>query len=156
MAANLHHVALFVKEMDRALHVFQDLFGFRLAWRAPRIDGAKLSSVLGMPNMQAEIAYLVQDPTGVAVELIRLLDDSNESAPVPSDTGNGVVLSLAAEDLEGLHRRLTEGGWKPFTPIVRMPAPDGNKMNMFCFRLEEGLTIELIRLEGAAAPTAGA
>jgi len=150
MAADLHHVALFVKDLDRALRVFQDLLGFRLAWRAPRVGGAKLSAVLGMPNMQAEIAYLVRNPAGVAVELVRLLDESEESISVPSSPRNGAVLSLTAPDLERLHSQLTEGGWKPFTPIVRMPAPDGNKVNMFCFRLEEGLTIELIRPDGAS------
>jgi len=152
MAADLHHVALFVKDLDRALHVFRDLLGFRLAWRVPRIGGAKLSAVLGMPNMEAEIAYLVRNPADVAVELVRLLYESRECVPVPSSAGNGVVLSLAAPDLERLHSQLTEGGWKPFTPIVQMPAPDGNRVNMFCFRLEEGLTIELISPSRATSP----
>jgi catechol 2,3-dioxygenase-like lactoylglutathione lyase family enzyme len=130
---------LFVKDMGRSIRLFHDILGFDQLWRLPKVGGKKLSAVMGLPEMQAEIAYLQKQAGETAVELVRLLDGS----PAPGGRAGGVGLSLAVEDLSGLHRKLVEEGWKPFTEPVKMLGPDGREIEMFCFRTEEGLLVEL-------------
>ena len=139
MTQSLHHMILFVKDMDRSIRLFQDVLGFNQLWRLPRVGGKKLSAVMGLPEMQAEIAYLVARTGGTAVELVHLLDGSS----APSGQAGGTGLSLAVENLSGLHRKLVDEGWKPFTEPAKMLSPEGGEINMLCFRTDEGLLVEL-------------
>lgn len=51
----VHHVALFVSDMDRARYLFQDILGFGLAWHAPMIKGRRMAELMGIPDVQMEI-----------------------------------------------------------------------------------------------------
>jgi len=145
MPSRLHHVVVFVTDMDRSVHLFQDLLRLKLDWRIPRIGGRELSELVGIPDMVAEMAYL-RCPSGeVAVELIRLIHP--QARPAGSGAAGNAGLSFVVQNLDHLHRLLTEEGWEPFTPSVRMRNPEGEWLRMFCFRIEEGLTIELIQPE---------
>jgi len=39
MPNDLHHVTVFVRNMDRALHLFQDILGLELLWRKAPVGG---------------------------------------------------------------------------------------------------------------------
>jgi catechol 2,3-dioxygenase-like lactoylglutathione lyase family enzyme len=145
MPSRLHHVVVFVTDMDRSVHLLRDLFGLTLDWRIPRIEGLELSELVGIPDMVAEMAYLQCPAEHVAVELIRLIHP--QVAPGVNGASGNAGLSFVVEDLDRLHGLLKDEGWEPFTPIVRMRNPEGEWLRMFCFRVEEGLTIELIEPE---------
>lgn len=143
MANRLHHVIVPVTDMDRSLHLFEGLLGFTLIVRLPRVGGKTMSKALGIPGMEAEMAYLQAPGRGTAVELIRFLD-GGPAGDGKSDRVGPFGLSLAVEDLDGLHERLNREGWPPLSEPVRMPGPDGNPLRLFCIRTEEGLTLELV------------
>ncbi len=144
MRNDLHHVAVFVDELDRTIHLFKDFLGFEVAWRLSEAGGRGLSEVMGVPEMKAEIAYLRSGSGGTALELIRIIPASLERDLASRGASNPVVLSLIVENLEGLHLRLSDAGWIPFTRAVEMMSPDGYPIRMFCFAADNGLTIELI------------
>ena len=144
MSSKLHHIALYVLDMDRSLHLFQDLLGFRLQWRLPSVGGRKLSALLGIPKIEAEMAYLQNQDSPVALELVRLIHPSSEPAPESYTQPGRVLISLQVRDLDGLCKRLEKEGWKPFTPGIEMSTPQGTPARLCCFRTEEGITIELI------------
>lgn len=147
MANDLHHVSVFVADMDRALHLFKDILGFELLWRVPSAGGRKLSALLGIPDMEAELAYLQRSTNDVAIELSRLIRPTMDTPPVQFGGVGTIGLSLIVEDLDGLHRRLSEEGLTPLTPCMEMRSPEGVLIRVFCFRTEEGVTIELIEQE---------
>ena len=73
-----------------------------------------------------------------------LLETSPEKKPIGKDGFPRVVISLHVDDLDGLYQRLLEAGWTPFTQAMDLVSPDGDPIKMFCFGVENGLTIELI------------
>jgi len=144
MPNDLHHVAVFVDDLDRTLHLFRNFFGFEVAWRLPKVGGSGLCDVLGIPGVEAEIAYLRTGSGGTALELVRIIRTPPEKEPAGKDGSARVIISLHVEDLDGLFQRLLEAGWTPFTQAVNLASPDGHPIKMFCFGVENGLTIELI------------
>lgn len=150
MANDLHHVSVFVAEMDRAISLFRDILGFELVWRVPKAGGKKISALLGIPDMEAELTYLQTNPTGVAIELCRLIRPEMDM-PLVRFGGVGTVgLSLTVGDLDRLYQRLTIEGWPPLTPCMNMRSPDGHPIRVFCIRVEDSLTLEFIELSGAS------
>jgi catechol 2,3-dioxygenase-like lactoylglutathione lyase family enzyme len=142
MSTRIHHVTVFVVDLEKALGLFQGILGLELKWRLPEVGGRRMSAVLGLENMKAEMAYLTDDSDQAAVELVRLFIDPPPS-PRQGITYSGTGLSLTVENLEKIHDLLTAAGFSPFTRPVDMLSPEGQPIKMFCFRTEEGLLIEL-------------
>lgn len=140
MAGELHHLVVSVGDMERSLELFRDILDFELVWRLPRVGGRKLSSLLGRPGFEAEMAYLLSRPGGWAVELVRPL----HSTAVATSREEGLGLSLKVADIDEMHRRVLAGGWSPFTDPLPMLSPEGREVRVFCFTGLPGLMIELI------------
>ena len=144
MAVDLHHVSVFVIDMDRALHLFKDLLGFELLWHVPQAGGRKLSDLMNIPEMEAELAFLQSHANSVAVELVRLIHPPMGENHVRFGRPGTVGLSLMVEELDDLHQWLSEEGWTPFSPCIQMRTPEGDKVRAFCFATNEGMIMELI------------
>ena len=144
MGNYLHHVSIFVTDMERALHLFRDILDFELLWRVPNVGGQKLSALLGITDMEAELAYLQSSPYGVAIELSRLIRPEMDASPVRFGMIGSIGLSLVVEDLGGLHKHLTKEGWIPLTPCLHMRSPESENIRVFCVRVEDSLTLEFI------------
>jgi catechol 2,3-dioxygenase-like lactoylglutathione lyase family enzyme len=140
----MHHVSFFVTDIDRSIHLFKDLLGFELQWRLPKTGGRKLSAVMGIPEVEAELVYLQGPNDAVAIELVRLIHPSMENRTIQFGMPGAIGLSFVIEDLDALYERLIEEGWAPFTQGVQMMSPDGEPVRIFCFRTDEGVTIEII------------
>lgn len=150
MANAVHHVSVFVSDMDRSLNLFKDILGFKLVWRVLKAGGQKLSELLGIADMEADLAYLRSQPNGVGVELSHLIRPALDVPPVPFGSVGTVGLSLLVENLDDLHHRLAKGGWNPLAPCTPMVNPDGDPIRVFCIRVEGSLTLEFIELNGAS------
>jgi catechol 2,3-dioxygenase-like lactoylglutathione lyase family enzyme len=73
MSAALHHLSIFVSDMERAISPFWDIFGFKLAWHVEKAKCHTLSSLLGIDEMVAELSYLIGS-NGVAIEVALLVN----------------------------------------------------------------------------------
>lgn len=140
----VHHVALFVADMDRARYLFQDILGFGLAWHAPMVKGNRISSLLGIQDVKMEIAYLQNEFGDTAVELCRMIHPAKKQDPKTFGSPGTVSLSLRVKNLDQLHDRLSREGWPPFSSCLDMQDPEGHPVRIFCFSTEEGMVIELI------------
>ena len=150
----MHHIAIFVSDMEKTLRLFQNCLGFQLEWRLPRAGGPKLSAVIGLPEMEAEIAYLHARPKKTAVELIRLICPSMGKMGATVGVPGTVILSLLVEDLDSLNAKLKEEGWIPMTVPVEMRTPEGEPIRVCCVRIEGGLTLELFEGKSEKGPIA--
>ena len=129
----VHHVALFVADMDRARYLFQDILGFEPAWHAPMVKGNRISTLLGIPDVQMEIAYLQNGPGNTAVELCRMIPPVKNRNPKAFGSPGTASLSLNVENLDQLHKRLTREGWKPFSPLPGYARPRRASDQTFLF-----------------------
>ena len=143
MLNEVHHIAIFVSDMERTLHLFRDCLDFELEWHLPRVGGSKLSSVIGLPGMEAEIAYLRARTKGAAIELVRLIHPSRNEIEVSSGGSVTAILSLLVEDINSLTAKLKEEGWVPLTVPLEMRSPEGEPIRVCCLRVDEGVTLEL-------------
>lgn len=140
----VYHVGLFVSDMDRARHLFQDILGLGLAWHAPMVKGSRMAALMGIPDVQMEIAYLQNGPDNTAVELCRMIHPVRHQDPKAFGSPGTASLSLKVENLDQLHKRLTREGWRPLSPCLDMRDPEGYPIRLFCFPAEEGILVELI------------
>ena len=144
MGPALHHVSVFVSDMDRAISLFRDILGFNLLWRVPKAGGGLLSTLLGVPGIEAELACLAGHGNGVALELSRLIHPVTSDLPVSFGALGTVALSLTVRDLDLLHQRLSGGGWAPLSPCLNLKPPQGKPVRAFCVHVEPGVLLELI------------
>jgi catechol 2,3-dioxygenase-like lactoylglutathione lyase family enzyme len=142
--AKVHHVGLFVSNMDRARHLFQDILEFGLVWHLPMVKGSRMAELMGIPNVQMEIVYLQNGPGNTAVELCRMIHPVKKQSPKAFGSPGTTSLSLNVENLDQLHKRLTREGWSPLSPCLDMRDPEGHPVRIFCFSAEEGVVVELI------------
>ena len=148
MAHHVHHVSIFVSDMNRALNLFKDILGFELIWHIPLAGGRKLSALLGISDLEMELVYLQSQADGTGIELSRLIHPALEMSAVPFGNAGTAGLNILVKDLDGLHRRLTNEGWNPLSPCLSMRSPEGNNIRVFCIRFENSLTLEFIERGG--------
>ena len=146
MPNDLHHVTLFVTDMDRSLYLYQDILGFELLWRRDRVGGRQFSAFIGVPDIELELVFLKARTGGVALDLARIIQPVTEKSSTLVEDLAKVGLCLAVEDADKLHKKLIEEGWIPFTPCVDFPSPDGDSVRGFCFRTDEGVNVEIIQV----------
>lgn len=56
--AKVHHIAVSVEDIDRALSFYRDLLGFEVDWDMDHRSGESLSKVVGLTNADARIVML--------------------------------------------------------------------------------------------------
>jgi len=146
MTSNVHHIAVFVHDMTRALHLFENVLGFNLIWRKAEVDVSKLSAMLGTVITTVELAYLYGSFKGAGVELICPVQAVSDDHVIPyGECGSG-HLSVVVEDLDDCCQRLNEGGWPLLAPIMPITTPAGDSNRICFFRAEDGLLIELVEV----------
>lgn len=150
MTYGLHHVSVFVTDMQRALYLFRDVLGFTAQWHVPLAGGKKLSALLGLPGMQAELIYLRSPDGEFDLELSRLIQPFMNVPSARLGGPGSVSLSLTVNDLDLLHERITAEGWEPLSSCLEMRSPEGILVRAFCFSTEDGLTLELVEKAGVA------
>ncbi len=140
----IHHISIFVADMNRALYLFNNILGFELAWHIEEAKGKTLSDLLGIKNMVAEIAYLSSKTNRVSIELSRMihpvLETSNSGFGHPGTVG----LSVSVHDLDSLHERLGLEGWTPLSRCLDLKPPGGPESRGFCIKIEDSLLLEFI------------
>ncbi len=140
----MHHVAVYVSDIDRIMNLFTAHLGFELQWRAPKVGGHKLAAISGFPEFEAEMAYLHSPSGGVDVELVRMIRPDMGGRTIEYAAAGSVVLSLVVDELPGRHQRLVREGWTFFSEPVRLSSPEGEPILLCFLQTEDRLVIELI------------
>ena len=99
MPVGVHHVSVFIIDVNRSLHLFRDILGLQLLWQAP-VGGRKMAALMGLPEVQAELFYLQMENGGPALELIRLIHPVRSEIPPLLGSRGSVTLSLQVKEIE--------------------------------------------------------
>jgi catechol 2,3-dioxygenase-like lactoylglutathione lyase family enzyme len=144
MVSQLHHVSIFVSDMDRARLLFEDILGFKIVWHKHSAGGKRLSALLGIPELEVELVYLRSLEGDVAVELSRLIHLPIDAPPVQFGGPGSTSLCLNVRNVDHLYEQVSAAGWNPLSACLDMRSPEGDSIRAFCFRTEDGLTLELV------------
>lgn len=110
--------------------------------RLPVVKGTRISRLLDIPKFEAEVVFLRHPEQKVFLELICQRDPAVSSDS--STSRSGFCLTLTVPDLDCVHESLIETGWRPFSEPLSMYDPAGKSVRLFCFRIDDGMLVELI------------
>jgi methylmalonyl-CoA epimerase len=129
MAQSIDHVAVVVRDLDKALSFYQDALGLAVIERRE------------VPEEQVEIASLSLGCT--SIELIQPLNGESGVARFLERRGEGLHhICLAVEDIGGAMRQLRDAGADLITKEPRV-GPDGRRYAFVHPKSAHGVLLEL-------------
>lgn len=144
MSVTLNHTGITVRDLDAAVALFSDVFGFEVISRAPR-DPDIISRVIGVPGAKVEIAYM-RNGSGGTVELLAYSgpDDLQAFTPRACDLGS-LHLGFNVADIDAALARAEKHGVRPMGEVVIIDAGPNKGARIAYLRNAEGLVLELIQ-----------
>jgi catechol 2,3-dioxygenase-like lactoylglutathione lyase family enzyme len=144
MTVTFNHTGVTVGDLDAAIHLFEDVFGFTVISRAPR-DPAIISRVIGVPGVEVEIAYM-RSGSGATVELLsyRAPDGVKTFLPRACDLGS-LHLGFSVDDIDAALDKAAGHGVEPMGAVVVIDAGPNKGSRIAYLRNHEGLVLELIQ-----------
>jgi glyoxylase I family protein len=137
--AAVHHVAVSVADMDRALAFYRDLLGFEVEWEREHYHGELLSRVVGMPGADARVVMLRGH--GLRIELFRYYEPAGETALPRRQCDFGLThFALTVRGIQDLYARLSAAG------VAFNCPPQNLRPGVWVTYMKdpEGVTIELV------------
>ncbi len=137
-----HHVALSVRDLDRALSFYRDLLGFEVDWDMDHRGGGPLSRVVGLDKADAHVIML--QGHGMRLELFSYYHPQGQDQGFKRPCDFGIThFALAVRDVDDMYQRLVKAGVKfNCEPQVLRPGVKAAYLRDF-----EGVTIELIQYD---------
>jgi catechol 2,3-dioxygenase-like lactoylglutathione lyase family enzyme len=135
----LHHVAISVRDMDRALNFYRDLLGFELEWELDHVSHEIVDKIVGLKEVDVRLAML--SGYGTRLELFQYYHPAGEDCAPKRQCDFGIThLCLYVEDVRGTYERLFDKGVEFHAP-PQNHRPDGWITYM---KDPEGVIIELL------------
>ncbi len=142
MEAAWHHVALAVKDMEKALRFYRDLLGFEVDWEREHYTGEAMAKVVGLQGADARVVMLKGH--GARVELFQYITPPGEEAGPKRQCDFGLThFALTVRKIHGIYERLSKAG-------VHFNCPPQNlRPGVWAAYMKdpEGVTIELVEYE---------
>ena len=134
-----HHVAISVRDMDRALEFYRDLLGFELEWELDHVSHEIIDKIVGLKEVDVRLAML--SGYGTRLELFHYYNPAGEDRAARRQCDFGIThICLHVEDVRGEYERLVEKGVEFHSP-PQNHRPDGWVTYM---KDPEGVVIELL------------
>lgn len=141
----VNHTGITVKDLDRSIAMFCELFGFEQIDRSSR-DPAIISTVTGVAGAEVDIAYVRNGAARLELLAYSAPADAADLRPRPHDLGS-LHLALNVTDMDALLERALAWPLVPVGKEVRIDAgPNEGARIIYLSTPEEGLIIELIQL----------
>ena len=142
MISAIRHTGLVVADLERALHFWCDVLGFRVV-RQMDESGPHIDAMMGLRDVRVTTAKLAA-PDGNMIELLRF--HSHPDQPrwngTPHSTGF-THIALTVDDLDQLVSKLTQEGVRFPAPPQR--SPDGYAKVIYA-QGPEGVLLELVEV----------
>ncbi len=140
MITQLRHVGVVVSNLEKSLHFYKDLLGFKIR-KEMEEEGPYIDAILGLKNVRLKTAKLMPPPGGGGVELLYYYSPTSpQRAPCAIHERAITHFALTIENLDQEYHRLLGQGVK----FISSPqiAPDGGAKVVFCLD-PDGNYIEL-------------
>lgn len=135
-----HHIAMSVRDLDRAKAFYCDLLGFEVDWEADHRSGEALSKVVGLTDTDTHILMLKGH--GIRLEIFHYHHPRGQDLPKRRQCDFGMThFALAVKELDDLYQRLSKAGVE-FNSSPQILRPGVKAVYLVD---PEGVTIELIQ-----------
>lgn len=150
---SLSHVGICVSDLERSASFYRDGLGFRELHRM-QIEGGDAATLLGVPGVRLEVAYLERD--GTVIELLHYPEPGHEVGDVPRPMNRvGLThLSLRVGDFDAVVAAIEAAGGA-LLPETATRRPEYG-MSVAFVTDPDGLRIELLEAPGDPTKLPGA
>lgn len=138
MAATLHHIAISVSDIDRALTFYRDTLGFEVDWDMDHRSGEALSKVVGLSDADMRIVMMMG--YGFRVELFKYYNPTGEGSAAKRMCDFGYThFALSVKGIHEIYDRLVKEGVqfncppqdvRPGVCATYMKDPEGNTIEL--------------------------
>jgi catechol 2,3-dioxygenase-like lactoylglutathione lyase family enzyme len=138
----IRHTGLVVTDMERAIHFWRDLLGFRLMRQIDEA-GPHIDAMMGLQGVKVTTAKLAA-PDGNLIELLKFHSHPDKAAWEGQPFSTGFThIALTVSDLDSLLERLAPLGVT--VPAPPQLAPDGFVKVVYA-KGPEGVLLELVEV----------
>ncbi|MBM4128982.1 MAG: VOC family protein [Nitrospira sp.] len=139
----LHHSTIVVDDIEKSLHFYRDILGFRVQLDQ-EMEGEELSTILGIPGVKIRIALLQvgQQETGL-VGLLSFLSPKKEKVEKKSMEIFPHALVFVTDDIEEVYNRLKNAGEKPISAPVTIKISGAGSVKIFACLDPNGVLVEI-------------
>lgn len=144
MSTTVNHTGITVRDLDRSVAMFCDLFDFEVISRAPR-DPAIISRVTGVEGAEVDIAYVRNGDTSFELLSYSKPGDQKDYRPRPCDIGS-LHIALNVQDMDAMLKRALAWPLDIVGKEVEIDAgPNTGSRIVYLRTPEEGLIVEMIQ-----------
>jgi catechol 2,3-dioxygenase-like lactoylglutathione lyase family enzyme len=139
----LHHSTIVVEDIEKSLHFYRDILGFKVQLDQ-EMGGEELSNVLGIPGVKIRIALLQvgQQETGL-VGLLSFLSPKGEKVEKKPQASFHHALVFVTDDIDEVYNRLKNAGEKPISASVTIKIPGAGSVKIFACLDPNGVLVEI-------------
>jgi len=112
---DVEHFSFAVSDMEQALHFFCDLLGMEQAGSVVDLEGEPVATIVGIPGIHLRIAWL-KAPGNHSFQLRQYLQPQGKTVDLAAYNHGVAKVCFVVEDLERMHRELSEQGVKFVAP----------------------------------------
>ena len=142
MISAIRHTGLVVADLERALHFWCDVLGFKVMKQMEE-SGPHIDAMMGLRDVRVTTAKLAA-PDGNLIELLRFHSHPDQSRWGGSPYSTGFThIALTVDDLDALVGQLTQ--LDVTFPAPPQYSPDGY-VRMIYARGPEGVLLELVEV----------
>lgn len=140
MITHIRHTGLVVADLDKALHFWCDLLGFKVAKQMEE-SGPHLDAMMGLKDVRVTTAKLAA-PDGNLIELLHFHSHPDQPAWTGTPYSTGFThIAMTVRNLDDAYKKLMEAG-----VVFNAPpqySPDGAVKVIYC-KGPEGVLLELV------------
>lgn len=145
ITCTVNHTGITVRDLDRSIAMFCELFGFEMLDRSPR-DPAIISAVTGVNGAEVDIAYVGKGGKRFELLAYSAPADAADLRPRPHDLGS-LHIALNVEDMDAALEKALSWPLEHVGQEVQIDSgPNKGGRIIYLRTPEEGLIIELIQL----------
>ena len=148
MIKKMNHINIVVADLEKSLDFYVKNLGFKEIRRS-KLKGEWIERIVGLKNVEAEVAYVAAADGDLRIELLRYVSPKGETSVINS-ASNTIGVRHIAFQVEGIYdlaKKLKADGVKFISDPVKVPAStikhdEGHKI--LCYFLDpDGVILEL-------------
>jgi catechol 2,3-dioxygenase-like lactoylglutathione lyase family enzyme len=144
----IDHINLVVSDLERSVHFYTGLLGFKEIQRA-HLEGKWIESIVGLKDIRADVVYVVAPDGEPRLELLCYRTPRGSAVPVNSlaNTIGLRHLAMRVKDIDTVANRLKKAGITVVSDPVSVPSSTitheaGHKILCY-FHDPDGILLEL-------------
>ena len=140
MITQIRHTGLVVADLEKALHFWRDLLGFRIEKQMDE-SGAHIDAMMGLNNVLVTTVKMTA-PEGGMIELLYFHSHPDRPSWMGAPYSTGFThVAMTVMDLDDAYEKLSNAGAEFFAPPQY--SPDGAVNVIYC-KGPEGVLLELV------------